>query len=38
MIHQKNLHKLAIKMFKKNSGLTVPLVSENFYLAENHYI
>ena len=37
MIHERNLQKLAIEMFKVNNGLSVQLVSENFHFAENHY-
>ena len=33
-IHEKNL---AIEMFKVNNELSVQLVSENFYFADNHY-
>ena len=36
-IHERNLQKLAIEMFKVNNGLSVQLVSENFHFAENHY-
>ena len=36
-IHERNLQKLAIEMFKVNNGLLVKLVSENFHFAENHY-
>ena len=36
-IHNKNLQKLDIEIFKVNNGLSVYLVSENFYFAENHY-
>ena len=37
MIHERNLQKLALEMFKVNNGLSVQLVSENFHFAENHY-
>ena len=36
-IHERNLQKFAIKMFKANNGLSVQLVSENFHFAEHHY-
>ena len=36
-IHERNLQKLAIEMFKVNNGLLVQLVSENFHFTENHY-
>ena len=36
-IHERNLQKLAIEMFKVNNGLSVQLVSENFHFVENHY-
>ena len=36
-IHEKNLQKLAIEMFKVNNGLFVQLVSENFHFMENPY-
>ena len=36
-IHVRNLHKLAIEMFKVSNGLPLQLVSENFHFAENHY-
>ena len=36
-MHERNLQKLAIEMFKVNNGLSVKLVSENFHFAENHY-
>ena len=36
-IHERNLQKLAIEMFKLNNGLLVQLVSEKFHFAENHY-
>ena len=36
-IHERNLQKLAIEMFKVNDGLSVQLVSENFHFVENHY-
>ena len=36
-IDDKNLQKLDIEIFKVNNGLSVYLVSENFYFAENHY-
>ena len=36
-IHERNLQKLAIEMFKVNNGLSVQLVSEHFHFAENHY-
>ena len=36
-IHERNLQKLAIEMFKVNNGLSVHLVSEHFHFAENHY-
>ena len=36
-IHERNLQKLAIEMFKVNNGLSVQLVSENFHFAENHH-
>ena len=37
MIHERNLQKLAIEMFKVNNELSVQLVSEKFHFAENHY-
>ena len=36
-IHERNLQKLAIEMFKVNNELSVQLVIENFHFAENHY-
>ena len=36
-IHERNLQKLALEMFKVNNGLSVQLVSENFHFLENHY-
>ena len=36
-IHERNIQKLAIEMFKVNNGLSVQLVSENFHFVENHY-
>ena len=36
-IHERNLQKLAIEMFKVNNGLSVQLISENFHFAENDY-
>ena len=36
-IHERNIQKLAIEMFKVNNGLSVQLVRENFHFVENHY-
>ena len=36
-IHERNLQKLAIEMFKLNNEMSVQLVSENVHFAENHY-
>ena len=35
-IHERNIQKLAIEMFKVNNGLSVPLVSVNFHFVESH--
>ena len=35
-IHERNLQKLPIEMFKVNNGLSVQLDNENFHFAENH--
>lgn len=32
----RNLPKLSMEMFKANNGLSVQLISEIFYFAENH--
>ena len=37
-IHERNLQKLAVEMFKLNNELTVQLVSENFNFTENQII
>ena len=31
-IHERNLQKLAVEMFKVNNGLSVQLISENFII------
>ena len=36
-IHERNLQKSTIEMFKVNNGLSVELVNENSHFAENHY-
>ena len=36
-IHERNLQKSTIEMFKVNNGLSVQLANENFHFAENHY-
>ena len=36
-IHERNLQKLAIEMFKVNNGLSVQLIKEKFHFAENDY-
>ena len=36
-IHERNLRKLTIEMFKVNNGLSVQLVSAKFNFVENHY-
>ena len=36
-IHERNLQKLAIEMFKMNNGMSIQLVSENFYFSKSHY-
>ena len=36
-IHERNLQRLAIEMFKVIKGLSVQLVSKDFHFTENHY-
>ena len=36
-IHERNLLKLAIKMFKVNNELSIQIVSEDFHFVEYHY-
>ena len=37
MIHERNLLKLAIEMFKVNNELSIQIVSENFHFVEYHF-
>lgn len=36
-IHERNLQKLAIEMFKVNNELSVQIIGENFHFTENYY-